>query len=86
MAAPAQVTWAEYGADGAKLVSIGGYRRSFFGKANWQLSAEDAINLIELDEWCFFVEVDDGKAWLDVDEEPDGTKTLVADRPIKNLL
>ncbi|MGS5047426.1 MULTISPECIES: hypothetical protein [unclassified Mameliella] len=41
---------------------------------------------MEQDEWCFFVEVDDEKEWLDVREGADGRKTISADGPAKFLL
>lgn len=84
MAAPAQVTWAKTAPNGADIVAIGGVRRSFFGRSEWQLSVDDAISMIEQDEWRFFVEVDDEREWLDVREDPNGTKILRG--PIKTLL
>ncbi|BBU54874.1 hypothetical protein KU6B_11390 [Mameliella alba] len=86
MAAPAQVTWAKAARNGAEIVAIGGVRKSFFGKSKWSLTAEEAIVLMEQDEWCFFVEVDDEKEWLDVREGADGRKTISADGPAKFLL
>lgn len=86
MAAPAQVTWAKAAENGAEILEIGGTRSSFFGTSKWRLSVEDAIALIEQDEWRFFVEIDDEKEWLDVCEETDGTKTISADGPVKVLL
>jgi hypothetical protein len=86
MAAPAQVTWAKVADNGAQLLAIGGVRKSFFGKSQWRLSTEEAIAMIEQDEWRFFVEIDDEKAWLDVLEEPDGSKTISAGGPLRNLL
>ena len=86
MAAPAQVTWAKAAENGAAIVAIGGVRKSLFGKSKWSLSAEEAIALMERDEWRFFVEVDEEKEWLDVCEDADGTKTISADGPAKTLL
>ena len=86
MAASAQVTWARTADNGAEIIAIGGIRKSFFGKTQWRLSAEEAIAMIEQDEWRFFVEIDDEKEWLDVSKAPDGTKALSADGPVKNLL
>lgn len=85
MAAPAQVTWAKFDSRGENVLLIGGRRRSFFGSSDWQLSAEEAVALIEQDEWHFFVEIDDEREWLEVSEEPDGSKTLAAEGPILAL-
>lgn len=86
MAAPAQVTWVKVANNGAEVVAIGGIRKRFFGESQWHLSTQDAITLIEQDEWRFFVEVDEEKEWLDVLEAPDGKKTISVDGPVKVLL
>lgn len=86
MAAPAQVTWAELAENGAEIAAIGGIRRTLFGKAQWRLSVDDAIELMEMDEWRFFIETDEEKNWLDICENGDGSKTISADGPIKALL
>ncbi|EAQ04290.1 hypothetical protein OB2597_09109 [Pseudooceanicola batsensis HTCC2597] len=80
------MTWVKTAPDGAEIVAIGGIRKSFFGKSQWRLSMEDAIALIEQDEWRFFVEIDEEKAWLDICEDADGGKTISADGPLKILL
>lgn len=86
MAAPAQVTWARAAKTGGEIVALGGVRRSLFGKSEWELTAEEAIVLMEQDEWRFFVEIDESKEWLDVCREPDGSKTISAEGPAKVLL
>lgn len=86
MAAPAQVTWAKLAGNGKDIEAIGGIRKSLFGKAQWQLSTDEAIALMEQDEWRFFVEIEDQKEWLDIDEDPDGTKTLSVDGPVRSLI
>ena len=86
MAASAQVTWAKTAENGAEIVAIGGVRKSFFGKTEWRLSAEEAIAMIEQDEWRFFIEIGDEKEWLDISEAPDGTKAISTKGPVKTLL
>ncbi len=86
MGAPAQVTWAKVAENGKEIEIIGGVRRTLFGKSQWQLSKDDAITLMEQDEWRFFVEIDEKKEWIDIDEDPDGTKTISADGPVGLLI
>ncbi|MCE0504085.1 hypothetical protein LR948_01825 [Roseivivax sp. GX 12232] len=86
MAAPAQVTWAKTDKTGAEIVAIGGVRKSLFGKAEWRLSVEEAVTLIEQDEWRFFVEDRGDRLWLDLCEDEEGAKTISADGPVKLLL
>lgn len=77
MAAQAQVTWATTtGASSADVQMLGGVVKRLFGKSNWKLKPEDAIASIEHDEWRFFVELDEEKVWLEVDETADGLKKL----------
>ncbi|MGR3802810.1 hypothetical protein [Marinibacterium profundimaris] len=86
MGAPAQVTWAKAAKDGSEIVAIGGVRKWFLGKSQWQLTTSEAVALMELDEWRFFVEIDDEKAWIDVCEDADGAKTISPDGPVRYLL
>ncbi|MZR11444.1 hypothetical protein GQE99_00160 [Maritimibacter sp. DP07] len=86
MAAPAQVTWAEVGANGSEVVMIGGERRTLFGRSKWQLSVADAITMIEQDEWRFFVEEDGDTDWLEIRETPEGDKVLPLSGPISKVL
>ena len=86
MATPAQVTWAKADDSRRTLVAIGGRRKSFFGRSEWALSAEEAIALIEQDEWRFFVDDEDQQVWLEVDEDDSGSKALRATGPIRRLL
>ncbi|MGR3322760.1 MAG: hypothetical protein ACU0DK_12600 [Pseudooceanicola sp.] len=86
MAAPVQVTWAKLADNRSEIMAIGGVRKSLFGRSEWKLSADDVIASIEQDEWRFFVEIDDEREWLELREEPDGTKSIDVDGPIKNLL
>ena len=86
MAAPAEVTWAEAAEDGSEIVALGGVKKSLFGRSEWTLSAEDAIRLMEQDEWRFFVETDEETEWLVVSEEVDGSKKISADGPVSALL
>ncbi|MDU8913401.1 hypothetical protein [Aestuariicoccus sp. MJ-SS9] len=86
MAAAAQVTWAKFDAKHSEIIAIGGVRKSFFGTSQWQLSAEEAVAAMEHDEWRFFVEVDNTRHWVEIDEEADRGKTLSVDGPIKALM
>lgn len=86
MAAPAEVTWVKTDSSGDKILKIGGHRRGFFGKSDWELSEEQAIQLIQQDEWNFYVDCGDTKGWLDVQEAPDGSKSLDVDGPIQRLM
>ncbi|MGY9048319.1 hypothetical protein P775_24495 [Puniceibacterium antarcticum] len=85
MAAPAQVTWVKTDPSGAEILKLGGTRRSFFSKSSWELSAREAIALVEQDEWRFYVEVDEKKGWLEVLEQPDGTRKFSNQGPIQIL-
>jgi len=77
MAAPAQVTWARSSASSeAGIDKLGGVVKRLFGQANWGLKPDDAIAMIEQDEWRFFVELEDDKVWLEVEETEDGLKRL----------
>lgn len=77
MAVAAQVTWAETSnSSEATLVKLGGVMKRLFGKANWQLKADDAISMIEQDEWRFYIEIEDEKVWLEIEETVDGQKRL----------
>lgn len=86
MAAPAEVTWVKTDPTGAEILKIGGTRRGFFSKSNWELSVKEAIALVEQDEWRFFVHVDNRKGWLEVLEEPDGSKKFSAKGPLQKLM
>lgn len=77
MAAPAQVTWAKSSASSeAGIEKLGGVTKRLFGKVNWGLRPNDAIAMIEQDEWRFFIEFEDEKVWLEVEETVDGQKRL----------
>ena len=77
MATPAQVTWATSSASSeAGIEKLGGVIKRLFGKANWGLKPDDAIAMIEQDEWRFFIEFEDEKVWLEVEETEDGLKRL----------
>ena len=77
MTAQAQVTWAKSSnSSDAGIEKIGGVTKRLFGRVNWGLKPDDAIAMIEQDEWRFFVEVEDEKVWLEVEETVDGQKRL----------
>jgi len=86
MGAPAEVKWVKTDPSGAEILKIGGTYRKLFGKSEWELSIDEAIALVERDEWRFFVDVNDQKSWLEVYEEPDGTKAFHPDGPIQTLM
>lgn len=77
MTIAAQVTWAEMSnSSEATLLKLGGVMKRFFGKSYWQLKPDDAISMIEQDEWRFYIEIDDEKVWLEIEETVDGRKHL----------
>jgi len=60
----------------ATLIKLGGVMKRFFGTSSWRLRPDDAIAMIEQDEWRFFIEIDDEKVWLEIEETEDGNKKL----------
>lgn len=86
MGAPAEVKWVTTDPSSSEILKIGGTHKRLFGKSEWELSVDEAIALVERDEWRFFVDIDDQKSWLEVYDEPDGTKKFRVDGPIKTLM
>jgi len=76
MAIPAEVTWVKTDPSGAEILKISGTRRSSLSKSRWELSVDQAIALVELDKWRFYVEVENSKERLEVVTESISSKTF----------